>query len=183
MANGGGYFMSIEQAGRYGRAFAKHGSAFAQRLVAREKLAMDGTDPDDDAGETLSSSIASQICDFAKDRMSAPDFADFVALLQSLSGVAEDETPCDETEEERQERLARCGRTSGGSYGLDAGRHSDRRLDTRKAEAEFKALFPNAGAVASGFDVASQDARLIHTAKAEAEFRKICPDAKPLIRV
>jgi hypothetical protein len=91
----------------------------------------------------------------------------------------------EETEEERQERLARCGRTSGGSYGLDAGRHSDRHLDVRKAEAEFRSLFPGAGSVSSGFDAASRDrdARMVHTARAEAEFRKICPDAKPLIRV
>jgi hypothetical protein len=176
--------MSIEQAGRYGRAFAKHGRAFAERQIAREKMAQDGTlDPDDDAGETLPASAVAKILAFLSDKLNDSDMSEFQALLEGSAdmGVSTDEDV--ENEEERQERLAKRGLGSGASCGLDAGRHSDRRLDTRKAEAEFRALFPNAGAVASGFDAASQDERMVHTAKAEAEFRKICPDAKPLVRV
>jgi hypothetical protein len=149
----------------------------------RRKLAHDGIDPDDDGGEKMPASAAMKLQEFAKGKMGDEDFSDFLKLLENLSGVGlstDEILGPEETEEERQERLAkrRQERLDGGEYGLDG----HRRLDVRKAEAEFKSMFPSAGAVANGFDVASQDARLIHTAKAEAEFRKLCPDAKPLVR-
>jgi hypothetical protein len=171
--------MTIEQAREYGRAYYK-------RYQARKKLGLDSADPGDflgDGGEPIPAASVSKILDFLTGKLSDSDMSEFQALLEGSAdmGVSTDEDV--ETEEERQERLARRGLESGGSYGLDAGRHSDRHLDVRKAEAEFRKLFPDAGAVASGFDAASQDERLIHTAKAEAEFRKLFPGAKPLIRV
>jgi hypothetical protein len=176
-----GFFKTDEQAREYGRAYFR-------RYQARQKLGMDSADPENflgENGEKVAPGSVAKILDFLTGKLSDSDMSEFQALLEGSAdmGEASDETPCDETEEERQERLARCGRTSGASCGLDAGHHSGRRLDTRKAEAEFRALFPNAPAVASGFDAASQDARLIHTAKAEDEFRKLFPDAKPLVRV
>jgi hypothetical protein len=159
--------MSIEQAGRYGRAFAKHGKAFAQRQLAREKMAQDGTDPDDDAGETLPASIAKQLCEFCQDKMSDADFSEFTKLIEGLSGVAVDEDA--ETEEERKERLAKRGGEN--AFGLD----------TRKAEREFSKLFPDARPLLnSGFD--TQGGRAINTARAESEFHKLFPDVKPLVR-
>jgi hypothetical protein len=173
--------MTIEQAREYGRAYYK-------RYQVRKKLGMDSADPGDflgENGEKIPPASVSKILDFLTGKLSDSDMSEFQALLEGSAdmGEASDEIlGPEETEEERQERLARCGRTSGGSYGLDAGRHSDRHLDVRKAEAEFKTMFPSAGAVASDFGVVSQDARMVHTARAEAEFRKLCPDAKPLIR-
>jgi hypothetical protein len=151
----------------------------------RRQLAHDGIDPDD-GGETIPPALAMQLQQFAKGKMSDADFSEFVELLGNLSGVSlstDEILGPEETEAERRERLAKRGRESGGGCGLDAGRHSDRRLDVQKAEAEFRKLFPDAGAVASDFGVVSRDERMVHTARAEAEFRKICPDAKPLIRV
>jgi hypothetical protein len=104
----------------------------------------------------VSANAASKLEEFARGKMNGPDYAEFMQLLKSFSGgVSADEDV--ENEEERQERLAKTGNWNGsysfasdtrmtGGCGLDARPVSGRRIiNTSKAEAEFRKLFPSAG--------------------------------------
>ena len=128
--------------------------------------AYDSADPDDNgenSGAPMSATAAMKIQEFCKGKLSGSDLSALVQLLESLSGAGFSADEDAETEEERKERLAKRGNELDGSYslsmdarmtggarmaggnGLEARAVGGKRVNTARAEAEFRKLFPSAG--------------------------------------
>jgi len=62
-----------------------------------------------EGGEAVSASAAAKLEEFARGKMNGPDYAQFMQLLKSFSGGVSADHDDAESEEERQERLAKRG--------------------------------------------------------------------------
>ena len=110
-----------------------------------------------EGGEAVSASAAAKLEEFARGKMNGPDYAQFMQLLKSFSGgVSADEDA--ESEEERQERLAKRGNEWDGAYSFA----SDSRV---RGDARMTG--------GNGLEARAVGGRHINTKRAEAEFRKI----------
>jgi hypothetical protein len=148
------------------------GPSAAYDSLAKRRFAHDGTgtelDHEDflgENGEKIPPASVVKILDFLTGTMSDEDMSQFKSLLQSSSdmgtGSGADEDA--ETEQERQARLAKRGNEWDGSYsfasdsctgggarmaggnGLEARAVGAKSVNTARAEAEFRKLFPSAG--------------------------------------
>ena len=148
------------------------GPSAAYDSLAKRRFAHDGTGTELDHedflgvnGEKVPPASVVKILDFLTGKMGDEDMSQFKSLLQSSSdmgtGSGADEDA--ETEEERQARLAKRGNERDGSYsfsmdsrmtgdarmtggnGLEARQVGGKHVNTARAEAEFRKLFPSAG--------------------------------------
>jgi hypothetical protein len=111
-----------------------------------------------EGGEAVSASAAAKLEEFARGKMNVPDYAQFMQLLKSFSGGVSADHDDAESEEERQERLAKRGNEWDGAYsfasdsrvrddarmtggcGLEARPVGGRHINTKRAEAEFRKI-------------------------------------------